>query len=189
MEEKKVEKNSFKGILREVLIFTVIALGIVLPFRIYIAEPYLVDGRSMEPTFKTGQYLIVNKLSYEISGKIDRNSVIVFNYPIDPSKNFIKRVIGLPNETVTLKDGKVIITNSENPDGFTLDDSFVIYKSENDNMTIQLKEDEYFVMGDNREESYDSRIWGPLNKKFILGEPVLRLFPFTKIAIIPGKID
>ena len=82
--------NKLKNILREVAIFALIAIGIVLPFRIYVAEPYLVDGRSMDPTFETGDYLIVDKLSYRTS-QPERNSVLVFKYPGNPKKSFIKR--------------------------------------------------------------------------------------------------
>jgi signal peptidase I len=181
------QKSKWKEIVREIVLFLIIAFGIVLPFRIYIAEPYLVDGRSMDPTFATGQYLIVNKLSYELTGKVQRNSVLVFRYPGDTSKNFIKRVIGLPGETVKIVNGEVTIINSENPNGITLDQSYIKFPSPSDNMTVNLASDEYFVMGDNRLESFDSRMWGPLNKKYILGEPFVRLFPLNKIGLIPGK--
>ncbi len=180
-------KSTYKSIGKEILLFIIVIFGVVLPFRMYVAEPYLVDGRSMDPTFSTGQYLIVNKLSYELSHSLSRGTVLVFKYPGDTRKNFIKRVIGLPGETVTLKNGEVTIINAENPDGLKLDQSYVVYKSETDNMTVSLAGDEYFVMGDNRKESYDSRLWGPLNQKYILGEPAVRLFPFNKISILPGK--
>jgi signal peptidase I len=184
-EASTPKKSAFGSIVKELFIFALIALGIVLPFRLYVAEPYLVDGRSMSPTFETADYLIVNKLSFELRGTLPRGAVVVFKFPGDTSKNFIKRVIGLPGETVTIANGKVTIANAEHPEGFALDDSFVAYPSQ-DNMTKTLASDEYFVMGDNRAESYDSRAWGPLNEKYILGEPVLRLFPFTKIAVDPG---
>lgn len=183
------EKTSWKDIIKEVIIFAIIAFGIVLPFRIYVAEPYLVDGRSMDPTFETGQYLIVDKISYRINGGLERGSVIVFNYPNDPNKNFIKRVIGLPGETISIEGGKVTIKNTENPEGFIFDDSFIVFKSENDVVNTTLAPDEYFVMGDNRLESFDSRSWGPLNKKYILGEPMIRLLPLSKIDLMPGKIN
>ncbi len=181
------QKKAWKTVTREIIIFLIVAFGIVLPFRMYVAEPYLVDGRSMDPTFETGQYLIVNKLSYELGGTVKRNSVLVFHYPGDTTKNFIKRVIGLPSETVKIVNGEVTIINTENPDGFKLDQSYVKLTSPTDNMTVKMAGDEYFVMGDNRAESFDSRMWGPLNKKYILGEPFVRLFPFGKISLIPGK--
>ncbi len=184
-ETRNSTKNTIKTILKEIFIFGLIAFGIVLPFRVLIAEPYLVDGRSMDPTFATGDYLIVDKLSYDFK-QPERNSVIVFKYPNDTSKSFIKRIIGLPGETVVVKDDKVTIINKDHPEGFDVDQSYVLHKSA-DNMKVTLKDGEYFVMGDNRAESFDSRFWGPLNKKFLLGEPVLRLFPLGKIGILPGN--
>lgn len=181
-----LSKEGLKSIGKEIIIFAVIAFGIVLPFRIYVAEPYLVDGRSMDPTFATGDYLIVDKLSYEL-GTPKRNTVIVFKYPNDPKKSFIKRVIGLPGETVVVKDNTVKIINSENPDGFMVDQSYVVHTLLASSTTVTLAGDEYFVMGDNREESFDSRFWGPLNKKYILGKPIVRLFPLGSIDILPGE--
>ncbi len=182
----KDKKSTWKSLLKELVIFAIIALGIVLPFRIYIAEPYLVDGRSMDPAFATGDYLIVDKLSYAIS-KPKRNTVVVFRYPNDPKKSFIKRIIGLPGETVVIKDNTVKIINAENPDGFNIDQSYVAHPSMGGEMEKTLGGDEYFVMGDNRQESFDSRSWGPLPAKYILGKPILRLFPFNKIGLFPGK--
>jgi len=173
-----------RAILKEVLLFAIIAIGVVLPFRLYIAEPYIVDGASMDPTFKTGDYLIVDKLSYEI-GSPQRDSVIVFKFPLQPSRNLIKRVIGLPGDTLTMKNGVVTITNKDNPNGFVLDQSYVVHTMP-ESFTVTLGPDEYFVMGDNRPESYDSRGWGVLPKKDILGRPVLRLLPLSKIGRLPG---
>lgn len=192
MEEEKTPflqenkgKNSIKSIIKEILIFAVIAFGIVLPFRMFVAEPYIVDGASMDPTFKTGDYLIVDKISYEI-GTPERNTVVVFKYPNDTSKNFIKRIIGLPGDTITMNGNEVKISNKENPDGFTINQSYVIHNMPG-NFQITLGEDEYFAMGDNRAESFDSRSWGVLPKKDMLGRPILRLFPVNKIGILPGN--
>ncbi len=182
---KEAKKSTFKEIVKEIIIFGIIAFGIVLPFRIYIAEPYVVDGRSMDPTFETGDYLIVNKFSY-LKGAPKRNTVVVFKYPNDTSKSFIKRIIGLPGETVVMKENIVTIVNNEHPDGFVIDQSYVTHESPS-NFTKKLASDEYFVMGDNRSESFDSRSWGPLEKKYILGKPILRLFPISKIGVLPGN--
>ncbi len=177
-------KKNLKSIGKELLIFVLIAFGIVLPFRMYVAEPYLVDGRSMDPTFATGDYLIVEKLSTP-----KRNDVVVFNATNAgeqyKNKNFIKRIIGLPGETVIVKDNTVKIINSENPNGFMLDQSYVVHGSP-ESFQKTLGGDEYFVMGDNRVESYDSRFWGPLNKKYITGKPILRLLPLKSIGVLPG---
>ena len=178
------DKENLKSIGKEVLIFSLI--GLILPFRMYVAEPYLVDGRSMDPTFSTGDYLIVDKLSYNFTAP-KRNSVVVFKaVDADQSnKSFIKRIIGLPGETVIIKDNTVQIINSENPNGFMVDQSYVVHGATG-NYQKTLAGDEYFVMGDNRAESYDSRYWGPLNKKYISGKPILRLLPIGSIDISPG---
>jgi signal peptidase I len=184
--QAKPQKKSFwKETIREIVFFVIIAVGIVLPFRVYVAEPYLVDGRSMDPTFKSGDYLIVNKLVYRFK-EPERNSVIVFKYPNDPKKSFIKRIVGLPNETIEVKDGKTTIYNSEFPQGFQVDQSYVIYSSPT-SAKKTLSEEEYFVMGDNRAESFDSRAWGILPKQNILGEPLFRLWPINKIKVFPGQ--
>lgn len=185
LQEQNTKKSTFKEIFKELVIFALIAVGIVLPFRMFVAEPYLVDGRSMDPTFATGDYLIVDKFSYRREGP-KRNTVLVFKYPGNTSKSFIKRVIGLPGETVVIKDNTVTIINSENPNGIQIDQSYVVHELP-ENSTKTLGGDEYFVMGDNRAESFDSRYWGPLNKKYILGKPVIQLWPFNKIGLFPGQ--
>src|SRR5579883_936817 len=123
-EKNDGKKLSWGDVVREIIIFALLAFGIVLPFRIYVAEPYIVDGASMDPTFVTGDYLIVNKLSYHFENP-QRDTVVVFKYPLDPTKNFIKRIIGLPGDTVTMKDNAVTITNAQNPNGFALDESYI----------------------------------------------------------------
>lgn len=197
-EEQKPEvpletpkKSTFKVIVREVVIFALIAFGIVLPFRMFIAEPYIVSGASMDPTFQTGHYLIVDKISYTL-GEPKRNSVVVFkfpktaNVPAENGRNLIKRIIGLPGDTIVSEGDTVKITNIENPNGFTIDQSYVTHKLPS-TFSVTLKEGEYFVMGDNRKESYDSRSWGTLPRKDIIGRPILRLLPLTKISILPGN--
>ena len=181
-EERKKTKPSFWT---ELATFFVIAVCIVLPFRWFVAEPYIVSGTSMFPTFDTGHYLIVDKLSYRIHAPA-RYDVIVMVFPKDTTKDFIKRIIGLPGETVVIKSGVVSIKNTAHPDGIILDQSFVTYPKRDDTLTVTLTSNEYFVMGDNRAGSYDSRYWGPLPASDIIGHPVLRLLPISKIGISPG---
>lgn len=185
LSQETPKKTRTKEIFKEIFIFVLIAFGIVLPFRIYIAEPYLVDGRSMDPTFATGDYLIVDKLSNGAKTP-ERNSVVVFKYPKDTSKNFIKRIVGLPGETVIIKGDVVTIVNEENPNGFVIDNSYITHQSTG-SYEEKLEENEYYVLGDNRAESFDSRFWGPLEKKHIIGKPILRLFPLNKIGASPGN--
>jgi len=179
---EKIEKET--SLFSEILQFSLIALFIVLPFRLFIAQPFIVNGASMQPTFATGEYLIVDQLSYKFSAP-ERGSVIIFKYPQDKSKYFIKRIIGLPGETVSIKGNAVTIKNTDNPHGFTLDEPYIIPTSE-DNLDYTLGTGEYFVMGDNRIGSSDSRIWGPLNEELIIGRPIIRLLPFEKVSFLPG---
>lgn len=179
-------KESF---FKEIVKFTILALIIVVPIRTYIAQPFIVSGPSMNPTFATGQYLIVDQLSYKFKDPT-RNEVIVMRYPLNPKIFYIKRIIGLPGETLSVTNGKVTIINKENPDGILLDDSYVSKNHHtSENFKITLGSTEYFVMGDNRSESSDSRIWGPLDAKYVVGRPFLRLLPLTSISIFPGKIN
>lgn len=178
-------QNSSKASFLEIVRYLVIAVLIVVPFRIFIAQPYVVSGSSMDPTFKDGDYLIVDQLSkrFELP---ERGSVVIIRYPRDPSKFFIKRLIGFPNEKVVIDHGKVSIFNEEIPDGLTLSEPYVFY-SKNEVLEFELGSDEYFVLGDNRAGSSDSRIWGTLPQDNIVGKPVVRLLPLNKIQVLPGK--
>jgi len=177
-----------ENVFKEIVKFTLLALVIVIPFRAFVAQPFIVNGSSMDPTFNTGQYIIVDRLTYHFSSP-DRGDVMIFKYPNNPKEYYIKRLIGLPGETVSTKDGIVTIKNKENPEGIVLDDSFVIKAHKtSETFNITLGEDEYFVMGDNRAKSSDSRTWGPLDEKYISGRALIRLVPVTKISIFPGEI-
>lgn len=178
MEPKK--ENLFK----EVLKFSLIAILIVAPIRIFIAQPFIVSGASMEPTFHSNEYLIVDQLSYRFEDP-QRGEVIIFKYPKNPSTFFIKRIIGLPGETVEIRDGKVFIKNEMILDGFPIEEPY-LKEETSDTLTTTLGENEYFVLGDNRKHSSDSRIWGPLDRKFIVGKTFVRLLPITEIKIKPG---
>lgn len=170
-----------EGISWKFIFFVII---ILLPIRLFVAEPFLVYGSSMEPNFDTGDYLIVDELSYRI-GNPKRGDVVVLQPPTDESKHFIKRIIGLPFETIEVQGNVVTIYNSTNPDGFILKEPYLKFKSDKESKYI-LKENEYFVMGDNRAVSYDSRSWGPLTRDHITGKAFLRLYPFDSISILPG---
>jgi signal peptidase I len=170
----------------EIFKFAVLALVIVVPFRMFIAQPFIVSGASMVPTFETGQYLIVDQLTYHLE-RPARGDVVVFRFPGDTTKFFIKRVIGEPNETIQLRGKDVTI---KEPDGkaFTLDEPYLDPANvKDDYLTVTLGPDEYFVMGDNRAASSDSRVWGPVPAKLLVGRAFVRLLPLNEIGIKPGS--
>lgn len=167
----------------EILKIVIIALLIVVPIRYFIFQPFLVRGASMEPNFENGDYLIIDEISYRFS-EPQRGEVVVFKYPNIPSQRYIKRIVGLPGETVEIKDDKVIIYEEETTQ--VLNESS--YLSENTktlgDIKTTLEENQYFVLGDNRIASSDSRRWGPLSQGDIIGRVVFRAWPFTAMAKI-----
>lgn len=174
------KKNSFLELLR----FAIITIIIVIPIRMFIAQPFIVNGESMFPTFNNGDYLIVDELSYR-NNNPERGEVVVFRFPKDKKRFLIKRVIGLPGEELRINGNTITILQ---PDGatFTLDESYTngIFSSYG---SWDLGEDEYFVMGDNRNASSDSRAWGVLKRDNIVGKTFLRLFPLSGIDYRPGE--
>jgi signal peptidase I len=180
------ENKRQEGLFGEVFRFALLALLIVLPIRVFVAQPFIVSGASMEETFHSGEYLIVDQLSYRFN-EPERGDVVIFKYPKDPSKYFIKRVIGVPGDTVRISGTAVTITNDEHPRGFTLDEPYVDSMRENALSVTTLNTDEYFVMGDNRDASSDSRIWGVLPRENIIGRAYVRLSPLSKIELLPGS--
>ena len=174
--------------LAEIVRFSLIAVLIVIPVRMFIAQPFIVSGASMETTFHSGEYLIVDQLSYHFEAP-HRGEVIIFRYPRDPSKFFIKRIIGEPGDTVTIEKGVVSIANETFPDGFSLDEPYAETTPPAPKMVEKLGDREYFVMGDNRDESSDSRSWGVLQKEKIVGRAWVRLFPPAAIDFLPGTAE
>jgi len=188
------------GFILEIIKVFVLALVIILPIRVFLFQPFFVQGASMEPNFENNQYLIINEFGYKQTAvdagdfhlftvnpfkELSRQEVTVFRYPKNRSQFFIKRIIGLPGERVQIKDGAVTIFNQENPDGFVLDESAYLsskVKTQGE-LVITLKDNEYFVMGDNRGASSDSRSWGPVKETDIVGKVLLRAWPFDQLSI------
>ena len=163
----------------------IISLAIVLPIRYFLIQPFYVKGASMEPNFHDREYLIIDEISYRV-GQPVRGDIVVFRYPNDPKEYFIKRVIGLPGETVQLKDGAVYIFNQANPDGFKLPETYLpeglqTYAYTEDKVTVG--QNEYYVLGDNRMASKDSRSFGVVAKSFIIGKVFFRGLPLNKIGV------
>ncbi len=179
-QEGKIKKYFL--IAWEFIKIIVIALIIVIPIRYFIFQPFIVKGDSMIPNFHDGDYLIVDEISYKFRG-IQRGDVIVLKYPLDTTQRFIKRVIGLPGETVDINNGKVSITK----DGkvLNLNETYLPKNlATQGSIHITLPANKYFVMGDNRQFSYDSRMWGILPGEDIIGRALIRVFPITDTAYI-----
>ncbi len=169
----------------EVVKFTVIACLIVIPFRLFIAQPFIVSGASMVPTIHSKDYLVTDMVTYHLR-EPERGDVIVFRYPFDPSLFFVKRVIGLPGETVDIENGVVHVRTTDGTETFLEEPYIENSNKSHESVSTTLGDGEFFVLGDNRSGSSDSRVWGPLQEKFILGRAILRLYPLDSIEILPG---
>lgn len=192
-EPKESGRSSFWGELFEfvweTLKVVLIALVIILPIRYYLIQPFFVKGQSMVPNFHDKEYILVDKWTYQLQ-RPERGDVIVFRYPGNPKEYFIKRIIGLPGERVLVGDNIVTIYNDRYPNGFVLKEAGYLPETNptycGSNTTwcghqVTLSDGEYFVLGDNREHSSDSRFFGPVNKEFFSGLAWLRLWPLDRI--------
>ena len=172
----------FAGVL-EVLQVVATSLVIVFLIRTYLIQPFLVRGASMEPNFHDGNYLIVDEISYRFR-KPKRGEVVVFRYPKDPKQYFIKRIVGLPGEKIEIKDKKVFVFNSQNPEGVEIKEDYLQSADiTRGNLSVSLKDNEYFVMGDNRPFSSDSRYWGALPVNMIVGRAWVRAWPIDEAKV------
>ncbi|MCC6934130.1 MAG: signal peptidase I [Candidatus Yanofskybacteria bacterium] len=171
-----------------------ISLVIILPVRYYLIQPFFVKGSSMVPNFHDKEYVLVDKWTYRL-GQPERGDVIIFRYPGNPKEYFIKRVIGLPGESVLVgNDNTVTVFNERYPNGFKVAEAGYLPR---ENPTycsgtsawcgtkVLLEPNHYFVMGDNREHSSDSRFFGPVDRSYFAGLAWLRLWPLNKISFIP----
>lgn len=162
----------------------IILFIIALLFRIFIFQPFIVDGPSMEPNFQNNEYILVEKISQHFKD-YKRGNVVVFKYPKNPKLTFIKRIIGLPGEKIQIINNKIKIINNQNHQGFFLQETYEpIAATENlsNYNTLVLGQNEYFVMGDNRTNSLDSRDFGPVAKDLIVGKA---WFSFRNFHFIP----
>lgn len=181
--------NKFKETFWELLKLAALVAIIVIPIRTYVAQPFIVSGGSMLPTFNPGEYLIIDELSYLLRLPA-RGEVIVFRYPENPKKFFIKRIIALPGETVTVTKTGVHITTT-NGEKISYPETYLAENMRSDwsPTPTTLGDDEYFVLGDNRPVSLDSRAWGAVSRDLIKGRAFVRLLPITKLDYLPGHAD
>lgn len=174
------------------LLWIIFIIIIVKLIQAFIIQPFIVDGGSMLPTFHNQEFLLVDKFSYLV-GKPSRGDVMIFKLQEGDNKflgkYLIKRVIGLPGERVVIENGATTIYNEGNPKGFRLAEPFVTYKDGSKNVDVTLDGNHYFMMGDNRAQSYDSRDWGPLHESAIRGRALVRVLPLSLFSINPGRQD
>lgn len=175
----------------EIIKVVIISLAIIIPVRYFLIQPFYVKGASMEPNFHDHEYLIINEILYRFD-QPQRGDIIVFRYPKDPSQYFIKRIIGLPGEKIKFKDNKIYVYNDQLKNYVELSEE--VYLSEDVETThrgkseFELGPDEFFVMGDNRDASLDSRGFGPVPRRLIIGKAWVRGWPFDKITIFKTPI-
>ena len=172
--------KSSKGFIIEIIKIVLIALAVIIPVRYFLFQPFYVRGASMEPSFHDNEYLIIDEITYRFSDP-KRGEVVVVQSPTNKSDFFIKRIIGLPGETVEMEDSKVVVYNEQFPEGIELVEGYLAADTQtNGGRKTVLDQDEYFVLGDNRPVSLDSRSFGPLHRKYIVGRAWLRVWPFSE---------
>lgn len=190
--------SGFISVLGAIFSWIIFPVAVVLILHNFVFQAYHVLGTSMYPTLHDSDYLIVSKLGYTealVARTFGQNQqyipargqIIVFHYPKDPTKIFVKRVVGLPGDHIVIKDGRVTIYDKQDPGGFNPDAS---YEPSSTQTLIDTDEivgpNDLFVMGDNRTPggSYDSREWGQLPASYIIGNAVLRLLPLDQVRIL-----
>lgn len=168
----------------DVIESVVVALSIFVVIYLFIIQPHQVKGASMDMTFHDGEYILTDKITYRFNNPL-RGDVIVFKAPMNPDFDYIKRIIGLPGDTVSIVDGSVYVNNQKLEENY-IDSNTVILPGQyiKEGQQITLNSDEYFVLGDNRSHSSDSRQWGTVPRKDIIGRVFFRYWPFTRFGIL-----
>ena len=168
----------------DLLEVVIVSAVVVLPIRYFLVQPFFVQGQSMEPNFHNSDYLIIDELSYRLR-EPQRGEVVVFKFSQDKSQYYIKRIIGLAGETLEIDVSRITVFNRENPRGLTLQEDYLDGSGRQTDLgkiKITLGEDEFYVLGDNRRASYDSRRWGVLPRVDIIGRVWLRAWPVQAAA-------
>ncbi|MFH0857063.1 MAG: signal peptidase I [bacterium] len=185
-ENKKSNFSKFLSFMGELIKTVLISLAIILPIRYFIIQPFYVKGASMEPNFYDKDYLIINEFVYRLNGP-ERGDIVVFKNPRNTEEFFIKRVIGLPHDKIKIYNNRVYLYNEENPDGAELKEYYLPNGRETrGNEIIELQEGEYYVLGDNRDRSLDSRVFGPIKKDSIVGKVWFRGWPLDNMTVFKG---
>lgn len=171
--------------MKDFFLLALLIVIVVIPLRVFVVSPFVVDGESMHPTFEHLDYLIVDEIVYRFE-RPRRGDVVVFRYPKNPSIFYIKRIVGLPGETVSIVRGAVSVRSAAGT-LITLDEPYVVNEDATYTKDVTLAAGQYFVLGDNRPNSSDSRVWGPLPARDIIGRVDARLLPLSLAGIFPGR--
>lgn len=199
MNEQNTQE-SMKDFIVEVVKMFFLALLVIVPVRMFLFQPFIVRGSSMEPNFHEKQYLIINEFGYKNTPvglfghtlftvqprkEFSRGDIVVFRAPVDNKQYYIKRVVGLPGETVEIKNGAVTVYNDAQPKGFVMDESAYLPEGRktNGSITQKIGENEYYVLGDNRPASSDSRVFGPISTTDVMGRVALRAWPINQFDL------
>lgn len=200
VESDAVQTYSAGQFLWEMVKVLLLVFLVIIPIHTFLFQPFFVQGPSMEPNFKDGEYLVVGEFGYKQTSvgfggydlftvrpfrELGRGDVVVFHPPQSDEQYYIKRVVGLPGETVEVRDGHVTIFNRDYPQGRMLDELSYLSSSvfTKGGEKIVLDDDEYFVLGDNRELSQDSRYFGPVKKDHVTGKVLVRAWPVARANV------
>ena len=187
---ENIEQKKQEPLWRELLKIAIIVGLAILVVRFFVFKPFYVKGASMEPAYFDHEYLIIDEITYRFN-EVKRGDVVVFRPPVNTTDYYIKRVIGLPSETVKVINGDVIIFNNENPQGFKLDESsYLIHKgNQEESIVLKLGANQYFMLGDNRPVSSDSRRFGAVDRGAIVGRTYLRGWPLTRLGVVANAVN
>lgn len=179
--EKRPKWRAVSEFFWEMVRVAIISLAIILPIRYFLIQPFYVKGASMEPNFYDHEYLIIDEISYRFN-EPQRGDIVVFKYPKDVSQYFIKRVIGLPGDTIKVQDNAVYVNGTKLNEAYLPDgtETSLPLRGYGD---VTLAADEYFLLGDNRSQSLDSRVFGPVKRDYIVGRTWIRGWPFSRLTV------
>ncbi len=173
----------------EIFKVVVISLAIIIPVRYFLIKPFYVKGASMEPNFYDHEYLIIDEISYRFSLP-ERGDVVVFKEPFNLGQYFIKRIIGLPGEKIKILEDKIYIFNQDYPGGMVLQEDYLSSTARTvGQVEVSLAEDEYYLLGDNRLSSLDSRAFGPVKREVVVGKVLWRGWPLVRFGFLFNKIE
>ena len=189
---EKSEKGDFWQFSAELIKTALVVAVLAYVIRLFVIQPFIVDGSSMFPRFQTNDYLLVDKVSYRFHTP-NRGDIVVFKYPLDTSVNYVKRIIGLPGETVRIQNGTVSILSGNQAQGTSLTEPYInggaktLLPSEAAQADFVVPTGHYFVLGDNRPASSDSREWGLLPQEDIIGKVIVQAYPLSRLHVVSAQ--